>query len=206
MTQRTGRLRDLSLGILGVAVLSIAGVAQEKPLPDAQVESNVLKSLAGAPELAVQAIGTTTVYGTVTLTGSVRDEASRDKAEQLVANTAGVKKVVDELVIGAPADTSNTGVSQPGNEMPEAQSDGTIAGSDQPQAQNAPMPQSNTAPAPVERSQTQQQPAYPQQPYPPQPQAGNGYPQQPYPTYPRQQPYRVQQAGQPVVVPAGTIL
>jgi hypothetical protein len=46
---------------------------------------------------ADQTIGTTTVYGTVTLSGAVRDEASRDKAEQVVANTAGVKKVVDEM-------------------------------------------------------------------------------------------------------------
>jgi len=211
MTRWTGRLRYLSLGILGVAMLSIAGVAQEKPLPDAQIESNVLKSLAGAPELADQAIGTTTVFGTVTLTGSVRDEASRDKAEQLVANTAGVKKVVDELVIGAPAETANAGPSQSGNEMPEAQPDGAMAGNDQQQAPSAPMPPANTAPAPVDRSQTQP-PAYPQS-YPPQngngypPQAGNGYPQQPYPTYPRQQQYRVQQqAGQSVVVPAGTTL
>jgi hypothetical protein len=183
-------------------------VAQEKPLPDAQIESNVLKSLASAPELADQAIGTTTVYGTVTLSGSVRDEASRDKAEQLVANTVGVKKVVDELVIGAPAETPNTGASQAGNEVPDTQPEGTMAGDQQ--AQNAPAPQANPAPAPVERSQTQQPSTYPQQPYPPQ--TGNGYPQQqPYPSYPNQpypnqRPYRVQQAGQSVVVPAGTIL
>src|SRR5882757_8124121 len=153
MTQRTGRLRDLSLGILGVAVLSIAGVAQEKPLPDAQVESNVLKSLAGAPELAVQAIGTTTVYGTVTLTGSVRDEASRDKAEQLVANTAGVKKVVDELIIGAPT-AASTGTLQPDEEMadqneqganPNPQSDGTMSAG-APQSTQQPAAQSQNAP------------------------------------------------------------
>jgi hypothetical protein len=208
MTQRAGRLRDLSLGILGVGILSIVAVAQEKPLPDAQIESNVLKSLASAPELADQAIGTTTVYGTVTLSGSVRDEASRDKAEQLVANTIGVKKVVDELVIGAPAETANTGVSQAGNEVPDSQPDGTMAGDQQ--AQGAAPPQANPAPAPVERSQTQPPSVYP--PYPPQSQGGNGYPQrQPYPNYPNQsypsqRPYRAQQAGQSVVVPAGTML
>ena len=209
MTQQIGRLRDLSLGILGVGILSVAAIAQDKPLPDAQIESSVLKSLASAPELADQAIGTTTVYGTVTLSGSVRDETSRNKAEQLVANTVGVKKVVDELVIGTPAETPNPGVPQAGNETAETQPDGTIAGDQQ--AQTAPMAQPNP-PAPVERSQTEQQPAYSQPPYPPQSQGGNGYPQrQPYPTYPsqpypNQRPYRVQQAGQSVVVPAGTML
>ena len=204
MSQRMGRLRYLGLGILGGAVLSVAGLAQtsqDKPLPDAQIESNVLKALASAPELSDQAIGTTTVYGTVTLTGSVRDEASRDKAEQLVATTVGVKKVMDELVIGTPAETTNAGASQPADGMGEEPSQ---------QEQGAPMPQANPAPAPVERSQTQQPPAYP--PYPSQPQGGNGYPsRQPYPSYPNpsypsQRPNRIQQAGLPVVVPAGAIV
>src|SRR5580692_6213784 len=81
------------------------GFAQTKPatMPDAQVEANVLKALAGAPELADQSITSTTVYGTVTLNGTVRDEPSRDLAEHVVANTAGVQKVVDQLVISAPA-------------------------------------------------------------------------------------------------------
>ena len=189
---------------LGVALVSVTGFSQDKPMPDAQIESNVLKSLAGVPELADQAIGTTTVYGTVTLTGSVKDEASRDKAEQAVANTAGVKKVVDELIIGAPV-VANTGVSQPDeeaaaqNEQPgnsNQQSDATMSG-DVPQAQqprSAPMPPTSPrASAPVERSQIP--PAYPRQP-------GYGYP----PSYPPQQPYHVQEAGQPVVVPAGAYI
>ena len=190
--------------IFGVAMASVSGFSQDKPIPDAQIESSVLKSLAGAPELADQAIGTTTVYGTVTLTGSVKDEASRNKAEQLVANTAGVKKVVDELIVGAPA-VASTDVSQP-NEQAAGQNeqvgnqnsppDGTMSGGvpQVQQSQGAPMPPAYPpVPAPVERSQTP--PAYPQE-------AGNGYP----PSYPSRQPYRVQQAGQAVVVPAGAYI
>ena len=187
--------------IFGVALVSVTGFSQDKPMPDAQIESNVLKSLAGVPELADQAIGTTTVYGTVTLTGSVKDEASRDKAEQAVANTAGVKKVVDELIIGSPV-VANTGVSQPDeevvaqNEQPgnpnQQQSDATMSG-EVPQAQQPPMPPAPRGPAPVQRSQVP--PAYPQQPR-------YGYP----PSYPPQQPYRVQEAGQAVVVPVGAYI
>src|SRR6202011_2263758 len=93
-------------------------------MPDAQMEANVLKALAGAPELADQSITSTTVYGTVTLNGTVRDEPSRDLAEHLVANTAGVKKVVDQLTISAtPAVSSDSG--QAGTN-PNLQSDGTI--------------------------------------------------------------------------------
>ncbi len=100
-----------SFSNLFVTVVLIGGViqAQEKPatVPDAQIEANVLKALAGAPQLADQSISTTTVYGTVTISGTVRDEASRDMAEQLVSNAPGVKKVVDELTIGTATPAAN---------------------------------------------------------------------------------------------------
>ena len=175
----------LSLG-MAVAV----GLAQQKTLPDAQIEASVLKSLASAPELADQAIGSSTVYGVVTLSGSVETEAMRDKAEQLVANTDGVKKVVDELIIGTPA-PAQTGVStlpedQVEQEDPNAQSSAEDQG---------PPPASypQNAPGQVEQS-------------------GGAPPVPPYPGYPPAPPSvrsanRVQQQpGQSVVVPAGTII
>jgi hypothetical protein len=186
--------------------LATAAIAQDKPLPDAQIESNVLKALAGAPELADQAIGSTTVYGTVTLTGSVPSEALRDKAEQLVANASGVKKVVDELVIGTPA-SPTAGVSQPSEDTveqaeqganPPPQPDGSMSpdAPEQYPPQAAPVPpMPSGASAPIERSQGQPDTA----PYPQQPPSG-------YPSA-RPQPYRVaQQQGQAVIVPAGTML
>jgi hypothetical protein len=69
-------------------------------LPDAQIESNVLKALASAPELSTQNIQSSTVYGTVTLTGNVQTEALRTTAENLAARAQGVQKVVDELTLG----------------------------------------------------------------------------------------------------------
>jgi hypothetical protein len=84
----------LALGAVGVFAQSIS------TLPDAQIESNVLRALAGAPELSTQNIQTTTVYGTVMLTGNVHDEAMRTTAENLAARANGVKKVVDELTLG----------------------------------------------------------------------------------------------------------
>jgi hypothetical protein len=213
-----------------------AGFGQDKTVPDAQVEANVLKALASAPELADQPISTSTVYGVVTLSGTVRDEASRVKAEQLAANAAGVKKVVDEMVIGGGAAVA-TGAAQPPTDQSDAQgtnptlqSDGTMAPDNGVQQQ--PQPNPSTAQQEPQRqpgygqqppSYGQQQPGYGQQPeYPP------GYGQQP-PAYGQQQPYpapygrypygpppsyaqqppRVvapQQAGVTVVVPAGTVL
>lgn len=131
---------------MGVLLLAGgAGVAQDKTavVPDAQVEANVLKALAGVPQLADQAISTTTVYGQVTLTGTVRDEASRDMAEKVASDTPGVKKVIDQLAIGAvpPVDNSQAGnQGQPADQGPGAdgtnptlQSDGTYAPAQPPQ-------------------------------------------------------------------------
>jgi hypothetical protein len=110
----------------GVAVSAAAQDAPAK-LPDAQVESNVLRALAGAPELSTQNIQTSTVYGTVTLTGNVHDEALRTKAENLAARAPGVVKVVDELTLGdtpAPA----TDAAAPAQPSPSDQPDTPQAG------------------------------------------------------------------------------
>jgi BON domain len=208
-----------------------AGLAQTKPatVPDAQIEASVLKALAGAPELADQAITSTTVYGVVTLNGTVRDEPSRDLAEHLVSTTAGVQKVVDQLVIGTVPAASNDSADVGTN--PNLQSDGSIAPA-QGQSQQA-QTSSNPAAAPqggATPQQSQYPPAYgsQQQPsgqYPPaygapsqggqypSPQTGQypppyGAPQQPYPPQygQPQRPYVAQKGGDAVVVPVGSTL
>ncbi len=87
----------LFLGGIGALAQSTSGT-----LPDAQIESNVLKVLASAPELSTQDIQSSTIYGTVTLTGTVQTEELRTTAENLVARAQGVQKVVDELTLGNP--------------------------------------------------------------------------------------------------------
>jgi hypothetical protein len=213
------RFSTASLLTAGLLLGSGAAFAQTKPagIPDAQIEANVLKALAGAPELADQSITSTTVYGTVTLNGTVRDEPSRDLAEHLVANTAGVQKVVDQLAIGAAAPAN--GDSQQDATNPNLQSDGTVA---PPQGQIPPAqssanpsgaPQSG-APAPPQQGQYPPPPdgGAPQGQYPPQ-QAGPYPPpynrppyRQPYPSQYPQQPYVAQKGGDAVVVPSGSTI
>jgi hypothetical protein len=216
----------------GLLLSGAVGFAQTKPatVPDAQVEANVLKALASAPELADQSITSTTVYGTVTLNGTVNDEPLRDLAEHLVANTAGVQKVVDQLTISAPAAAS--GDSRQTGTNPNLQSDGTMA---PPQGQNPPAQNPSAAqnPGAAQNGQQGQYPppygAPPQQgqyppPYGAPPQAGQYPPQQngqypppygrapygqPYPPqYPQYapQPYVAQKGGDAVVVPSGSVL
>jgi BON domain len=217
------RFSMASLLLVGLLSNGVAfSQTKSATLPDAQIEANVLKALAGAPELADQSITSTTVYGTVTLNGMVRDEPLRDLAEHLVANTTGVQKVVDQLTIGTPAAASDS--NQAGTN-PNLQSDGTIA---PPQEQNSQVPSPSSSPqsgAPPQQNQYPQPPGgVPQQgQYPPPngaaPQAGQYPPQQagPYPPYDNRPPYRqpyppqyppypAQKGGDAVVVPSGSML
>ena len=129
--------------VVGLAAMLLTGQAgfgqQQNVVPDAQIEANVLKALASAPELANQNITTTTVYGTVTLSGVVQDEPLRVKAETLASRAEGVKKVIDELTLGTPAPPQNDSSAQVGTN-PNLQSDGSVAPSAGQPNQAAPPP------------------------------------------------------------------
>jgi len=203
-------------GVVLATTLSAAAIAQQsapatKPVPDAQVEASVLKALAGAPDLANQAITTTTVYGAVTLSGTVPSEALRTEAENLVARTSGVQKVVDEMTLTtdanaqpAPPPIGGSSVADAQGSNPNLQSDGTVAqsqGPDPAQQNMAPVQQGppdaaqNPNQSPNEAAGPNYGPGAPEyrQPYngphapppPDYPQQGQGYPQQ----YPQQGGY-----------------
>jgi hypothetical protein len=212
----------LMSGGAAVSAQSNPGQGSSTTLPDAQIESNVLRALASAPELSSQNIQTSTVYGTVTLTGNVHDEAMRTKAENLAARAQGVQKVVDELVLGdtppAPAgDQAMQGDQNgaPANGQPDGsqnmvlQSDGTYAPAPgQAGAPPAGQNMQNGAPPPDEQ-QMQGQGAPPPEGYAGQQGPPNG-------RQPMDQSYGPQangaaipggqQAGIPVTVPPGSIL
>ena len=159
--------------VVGSLLLAGAGIAatgelaaqtKSSPVSDAQVESNVLKALAGTTGLADQEISSAAVYGVVTLSGKVKDESTRSLAEDIVSRTAGVQKVVDELTIGATTTPEPTVAGSDQGSNPLLQSDGTMAPG--PDAQNGAQPAG--APPVSSQSQanaTQQQlPPYGQQP------------------------------------------
>jgi len=216
--QRWKCFQILSLVIAVLLTGGAVAVAQEKPaiVPDAQVEANVLKALASEPQLADQSISTTTVYGQVTLTGTVRDEASRDMAETVTSNTPGVKKVIDQLAIGTvtaeATPAPDQGSAAEGNQS-EAQTDGTYppaSNGQQPDYQQQSQPDDNQQQVGVAGEPSANGPQY-GPPGPPQ-ESQNGQYRPPYnpaegqahPPYRR--PYRAQQGGEPVVVPSGTMV
>ena len=181
-----------SLAFAAVLAAPVAGFAQAQPAPatqsgklsDAQVEANVLKAFAADNRLANQSINTSTVFGTVTLTGSVTDDASRGAAEQVAARVDGVKKVVSQLTVGAPAVAASNDPSDAnmmpadGSSMPSARGEVIAKAHPQSDPNNGNM-------APGAQQGYDQQQGYGQQPDPQQaygqmpPQGGgdpNGYP------------------------------
>lgn len=209
-------LRAVRNTSLGVAILAGGVAMAQSTIPDAQVEANVLKALASAPELASEQITTRTVYGTVTLSGSVSGESARTKAENLAANANGVQKVVDELRLTSdatpPPSASNQAQPAADNAAPLLlQSDGTYAPASGVDGQNAAPGTASAATA--QRNNPDADQAMNQQTGQPQQAIGNQqnaptngqaqYPQQPYgrrpvyPNYPGYAPYGYPQGQQP---------
>ena len=143
-------------GAMLAAGLVVPATAQDKALSDAQVEANVLRALASAPELSTQNIQSSTVFGTVTLSGNVHNEALRTQAENLAARATGVKKVVDQLTLGDTPASANEQAGQEALNQPDTengnvpqgqvlQSDGTYAPA-APSDEGAPPAQAQSGP------------------------------------------------------------
>jgi BON domain len=143
------RLLKLVAFALVLTTASVSAYAQTPPINDAQVEANVLKALAQELRLAEQEVGSSTTSGIVTLTGTVADPSDRDLVEQIVARTAGVTKVIDQLAVG-------------GIEVAEATNQNSPIGSQQSGNDNYPGGgrSPNDGQAPPYSPQSQQQPGY----------------------------------------------
>lgn len=151
--------------------------AQAAIRSDADIQSDVAAALAQSPQLQGQYITAATIQGDVTLSGTVRDNASKQLAGQIASGVSGVRSVENNLSVNsAAAQQPAQGAGQQADEQtpPPPPYDQGVANPDQAENQSA-------APA------QPQAPRYPQQP---------NYPQQP--TY--------QQPSGPVTVPAGTLL
>ncbi len=207
-TYRQHRVGGMAAGLVLAASAAMAqGQNGKTQVPDAQVESNVLKALAAAPQLADQKISSSAVYGTVTLSGTVKDEPTRSMAETVVSRTAGVQKVIDELTLPGEAGAQQQPADAGATQQPQGtlMSDGTFApagqvgnGAPQDQAQQDQAQQgSPQAGYGADQGngngvQIQRQAQSPNnQNYPPQQPQDGGQQQQPYPA--QQQPYGGQQ-------------
>src|SRR5215475_10082095 len=87
--------------------------AQAAARPDADIQNDVALALSQSSQLQGQQITAATILGDVTLSGTVRDDASKQLAQQIAAGVNGVRSVENNLTLGnIPAQQSQSGNQQ----------------------------------------------------------------------------------------------
>jgi hypothetical protein len=94
---------SLSLRILPLALALAIGVACTKAPNDAQVTSDIQSKLAADSGLQNKQLTVQSDKGTVTLSGTVENDAQRDAAAKYAAAAAGVKTVINNLQVAPTA-------------------------------------------------------------------------------------------------------
>jgi hypothetical protein len=105
----------LSLYVTAVMLLAIltVGVGCTKAPNDAQLASDVQSRLSSDSGLQGKQLGVKSENGTVTLTGTVDNDAQRDAAARYASAEPGVKQVVNNLQVAAPPPPPETAVTTP---------------------------------------------------------------------------------------------
>ncbi len=117
---------SLSLRILPLALALAIAVACTKAPNDAQVTSDIQSKLAADSGLQGKQLTVQSDKGTVTLSGTVDNDAQREAAAKYAASEAGVKQVINNLQVApmaamaAPQDSSQQNAA-PQNAQPESQ-------------------------------------------------------------------------------------
>lgn len=203
------RLRHLILcpGLSLVMFFAAPGVRAQAPAQnDATIQNNVVNALTQAPRLQGQQITAATIQGSVTISGVVKDETTKELAQKIAASVSGVRSVENNLTIGDPnAQTADQNDAQNEAEAGRSQqAQDRQSQSGRPQNQGVPevrQPATPNAPPSAQSPDMASRPAYsPQQgSYAPPPPRQNGA----YPPPPAQ---HTQNTIGPVIVPAGTLL
>ena len=99
-------MRTLSLISALVLTASLSAACGNKSIrpatDDTGVSTRVRTALLNDPQVAAGQINVTAVNGVVTLSGSVRTAAERDRAVTLARQTSGVSDVRSELSVSQP--------------------------------------------------------------------------------------------------------
>ena len=151
---------SLFLGILPLTVVLVLAVACTKAPNDAQVASDIQSKLGADSGLQNKQISVQSDKGTVTLSGSVDNDAQREAAAKYAASETGVKTVINNLQVGSMA-----AIAAPQPEAPAAS---------QPEQAAAPVPARKPSPSAKrhqksyqsQETQAPQQAAAPNEPAP----------------------------------------
>ena len=160
--------------LLPVLALSLFTFACGSKPSDDMVLTHIKAGLYSEPALKSANVDVTAKDGLVTLSGQVPDEAARQAAERLASSTPGVKTVVDQLTVGAPAITATAAAPPPApppSPRPAKPEKSRTKGVSEPPPVFAPAPvvTPSTDPGPLHDNATQVADTRPAAPAPPPP-------------------------------------
>jgi BON domain len=112
---------SLSLRILPLALALALAVACTKAPNDAQVTSDIQSKLASDSGLQNKQLTVQSDKGTVTLSGTVDNDAQREAAAKYAASEAGVKQVINNLQVAPTSAATAPQDAAPQNAQPENQ-------------------------------------------------------------------------------------
>lgn len=126
--------RKLALAAAFAVCVSLPSFAQQADRSDASIEADIVNTLNASPALKDQQITAATIEGDVTLSGTVKDAASKELAEMAVSRVAGVRSVQNHLSVGD------------GSQQEPAYGQGSDQGTAPMPQEQAPMPTDQAAP------------------------------------------------------------
>ncbi len=143
----------ISLYVTGLMLLAIltVGVGCTKAPNDAELTSNIQTKLASDSGLTGKQLGVKAEGGTVTLTGTVDNDAEREAAARYAAAEPGVKQVINNLQVAPSMDTAQAAPPPAPAPVEEAKpSPSPKPRRREPRVRDTPPPSNNNAPpAPV---------------------------------------------------------
>jgi hypothetical protein len=162
----------LSLYVTGLMLLAIltVGVGCTKGPNDAELTSNIQTKLASDSGLTGKQLGVKAEGGTVTLTGTVDNDAEREAAARYAASEPGVKQVINNLQVAPSTETAQAPPPPPPVEEAKP-SPSPKPRRREPRVRDTPPPTNNTPPPAPVASMTPSAPvaAVPSTPPPPPP-------------------------------------
>ena len=155
---------SLYLSALVVLTILVTAVGCSKAPTDAQITSDIQNKLNTDSGLQGKQLAVQTADGSVTLSGQVDNDAQRDAAARYASSEPGVKQVVNNLQVGAPAEAQTA--PEPAKPSPAAKRT-RKARKEQDDSSSAPAEVAQAAPAPVEAPAPAPAPPTPPPPPPP---------------------------------------
>ncbi len=134
--------------IMLVGILTV-GVGCTKAPNDAQLTSDIQTKLAADSGLQGKQLGVKAEGGTVTLTGTVDNDAQRDAAARYASSEPGVKQIINNLQVAAPtpAETAEATPPPPVEESKPSPAPAPKARRHEPRVRNTPSSSNDNTPA-----------------------------------------------------------